>query len=192
MSVATDFPPEVFVRERASGGRRRLSLVTTLPDDEAWPSSPFAAGSAPAAGSPATAGCIALASAPHPGPAVRPRDHIRPVAAPVHLSATRRSALPTPLTSRVRLTRRGLIASALAVALSSAALLALAWQSAPPAPPSPARSPARVTVHTGDTLWSVARQVAPNRDPRDVVDDLRRVNHLAGVDVTPGQLLRTR
>jgi hypothetical protein len=57
---------------------------------------------------------------------------------------------------------------------------------------SSSAAPATVTVHSGDTLWSVATVVAPDRDPRDEVDDLVRLNHLAGVAVTPGQVLRTR
>jgi nucleoid-associated protein YgaU len=36
------------------------------------------------------------------------------------------------------------------------------------------------TVEPGDTLWSIARRVAPGRDPRPVVDRLIEANHLQG------------
>jgi LysM domain len=35
-------------------------------------------------------------------------------------------------------------------------------------------------VQPGDTLWTVAAAVAPDRDPRPVVDRLREANHLDG------------
>jgi Tfp pilus assembly protein FimV len=35
-------------------------------------------------------------------------------------------------------------------------------------------------VQPGDTLWSIARQVAPDRDPRPVVDALVEANDLRG------------
>ena len=47
----------------------------------------------------------------------------------------------------------------------------------------------QVTVQDGDTLWSVARQVAPQRDARDVVRQLRRLNHLASWSLRVGQQL---
>jgi hypothetical protein len=40
-------------------------------------------------------------------------------------------------------------------------------------------------------LWSIATQVAPSRDPRAEVAELQRVNHLDGVELAAGQLLRT-
>ena len=47
-------------------------------------------------------------------------------------------------------------------------------------------------VGAGDSLWSIAARIAPQRDPRAEVADLQRVNHLASTDLTPGQILRTR
>jgi hypothetical protein len=35
-------------------------------------------------------------------------------------------------------------------------------------------------VESGDTLWSIARRVAPGRDPRPVVDGLIEANNLRG------------
>ena len=46
----------------------------------------------------------------------------------------------------------------------------------------PDRPTPRVTyvVEPGDTLWSIARQVAPGQDPRPVVDGLIEANDLRG------------
>jgi len=46
-----------------------------------------------------------------------------------------------------------------------------------------------VTVEPGQSLWSVAEEVAPQADPRDVVDSIVRLNALDGVTVDPGQEL---
>ncbi|HZB58569.1 MAG TPA: LysM peptidoglycan-binding domain-containing protein [Actinomycetota bacterium] len=46
----------------------------------------------------------------------------------------------------------------------------------------PERPAPRVTyvVEQGDTLWSIARRVAPGRDPRPVVDGLIEANDVRG------------
>jgi LysM repeat protein len=48
---------------------------------------------------------------------------------------------------------------------------------------------AKVTVVGGETLWSLAKQVAPNADPRDVVADIMSVNRLSSADIRPGEQL---
>ena len=90
----------------------------------------------------------------------------------------------------LRLTRRGIGALAGLTALLAAALLWIAHLSAPAASAVGGR-PESVTVRTGDTLWSIAAAVAPQRDPRLVVGDLERINHLTSPLVVPGQVLRT-
>jgi len=47
-----------------------------------------------------------------------------------------------------------------------------------------------VVVQSGDTLWSIARAVAPEEDPRLVVDAIVDLNGLDGVDLLPGAELR--
>jgi LysM domain len=82
---------------------------------------------------------------------------------------------------RVRLTRRGrAVARALAIMLVVALFLLVAPGLA--RGDGPDRPAPRVTyvVEPGDTLWSIARRVAPGRDPRPVVDALIRDNDVRG------------
>lgn len=120
----------------------------------------------------------------HPG---RSATAARDRAADVH-GAGRVRAAPHPL----RLTRRGVVACVVACVLVSAAMLFLARATLAgrPASSTPA-SPATVVVEPGDTLWSIARAIAPDRDPRAEVRVLRDVNDLPGTRLIPGQVLRT-
>ena len=44
-------------------------------------------------------------------------------------------------------------------------------------------------VQQGESLWSVARRIAPANDPREVVAQIRRLNGLASSELQPGQQL---
>jgi LysM repeat protein len=95
----------------------------------------------------------------------------------------------------VRLTRRGVAVLAVAVGVLAAGLVWLAWLSAPgTATTGPSRpvAPVAITVQPGDTLWSIATHVAPDRDPRAEVARLQRLNHLSSADLATGQVLRLR
>jgi hypothetical protein len=96
----------------------------------------------------------------------------------------------------VRLTRRGVVVLAVGVAVLAAALMALAWLSAPASAggsgAGAASIPAHVTVSPGDSLWSIATRIAPDRDPRAEVADLKQWNSLGNGPLIPGQVLRTR
>ncbi len=46
-----------------------------------------------------------------------------------------------------------------------------------------------VTVDRGDSLWGIAEAIAPEADPRAVVDEIIRLNALDGAVVEPGQRL---
>ena len=46
---------------------------------------------------------------------------------------------------------------------------------------------ASVTVHSGQSLWSIAERGAPTADPRDVIADIVSLNQLQSAVVTPGQ-----
>ena len=82
---------------------------------------------------------------------------------------------------RTRLTRRGrVLVRALAIVLVVAVFLLVAPGLA--RGDGPDRPAPRVTyvVEPGDTLWSIARRVAPGQDPRPVVDGLIEANDLDG------------
>jgi Tfp pilus assembly protein FimV len=91
----------------------------------------------------------------------------------------------------VRLTRRGVVVLTVAVALLGVGLVWLGRLSAPQ-PASGAPAPRTVTVQPGDTLWAIAARVAPQQDPRAEVAALQARNHLSGVGLAPGQVLRVR
>jgi LysM repeat protein len=99
---------------------------------------------------------------------------------------------PSGRTTRLRLTVRGrrvlaVLAAVPAVIALSAAVIgggaALASRDAG----APAGSFSTVTVTAGDSLWSIAEDIAPGRDPRDVVDEIVRLNALDSVVVQAGQ-----
>lgn len=95
----------------------------------------------------------------------------------------------------VRLTRRGVIVLALASLALALGVVAAAWRSAPSGAggsAAPAHVPAAVTVHPGDTLWTIATRIAPQRDPRAEIADLQRLNSLGAGPLLPGLVLRTR
>lgn len=45
------------------------------------------------------------------------------------------------------------------------------------------------TVHRGDTLWSIARAVSPNADPRQTIAAIKARNHLKSSELVAGQQL---
>lgn len=55
---------------------------------------------------------------------------------------------------------------------------------------SDAKSYVVVTVASGETLWSLASQMADGGDVQSLVADIASANSLKGVDVTAGQKLR--
>ncbi|MGN8024891.1 LysM peptidoglycan-binding domain-containing protein [Microbacterium sp. 22242] len=48
---------------------------------------------------------------------------------------------------------------------------------------------ATVTVQPGDTLWSIAGEIAPQADPRDVVAEISTLNVIDGGAISVGQHL---
>ena len=48
---------------------------------------------------------------------------------------------------------------------------------------------AQTVVHQGESLWAVAKRVAPGHDPRAVVDQIADLNDLSSDALRPGQLL---
>ena len=97
------------------------------------------------------------------------------------------SLSPQPI-SQLRLTRRG---RAVITALAVITLILLGFlrggaafgQSTPSAP-------VRVIVQPGDTLWSIAKAMDPEADPRAGVSAIRALNKLSpAAHLIPGQAL---
>jgi Tfp pilus assembly protein FimV len=103
-------------------------------------------------------------------------------------------SIPAPRATRLRLTVRGRRILAALAALPAVIALSLAVVSGGSALAArdmggATESFATLTVSAGDSLWSIAEQVAPGADPRDVVDAIVRLNALDGVTVSAGQQL---
>lgn len=92
-------------------------------------------------------------------------------------------------TTHMTITRRGrvvistLVASAIiAVGLLFAGPVAQAGAEAGPEAPV-------YTVLAGETLWSIAKELAPTQDPRITIDQLMRTNNLRTAEIRPGDVL---
>ena len=102
-------------------------------------------------------------------------------AAPSQASASRR---PSAVTFRRRRVAAGVLGLGLVLASAQTAG-ALGSSSAPAATRGVAVIHYR--VHSGDTLWSIARVLAPNDDPRDIVDLLAQAH--GGSSIRPGDVI---
>ncbi|MBR94741.1 MAG: peptidoglycan-binding protein [Micrococcales bacterium] len=91
----------------------------------------------------------------------------------------------------LRLTRRGrLVAFSASVAALGAIVIGAGQVAGASGSDSQAsNSPAEqvVVVQAGETLWGIAREVAPGSDPRGVVRQIRQMNDLGTTPVVPGQ-----
>lgn len=128
---------------------------------------------------------------PHP----RPRDDEavvipfrRPGATPP-LRLVEPPAEQEPAPPPLRLTRRGRIVVAVLGVLLVGLLVWASSRIAEARSTVPGSAPSVVEVQPGDTLWSIARRVAPDADTRLVVADLQRRNGLSDTSVVPGQCL---
>ena len=177
MSVAPMLPPEI-VPSTVRGPREAV----VIPFPSVRPSEP---------------------ARPAAWPLARPRRIVRPARQPRSAgphrygpgAAERRPAglsRPGLRPAGLRLTRRGRLVVASAALL---AVVAFGWLGArlvharATIPPS---APAVVEVQSGETVWSIARRVAPRADIRAVVDAIVARNGLVGGAVHPGQRLVIR
>jgi hypothetical protein len=76
-----------------------------------------------------------------------------------------------------------------AAAVTLIVVSGLGWIGQNTAPEVPANT-AVVQVGAGETLWDIARRVAPQSDPRAVVERIRQLNQITGSAVSPGQWLQ--
>lgn len=100
-------------------------------------------------------------------------------------SGPRSADRPAPL----RLTRRGRIVVILFFVLVASVvggLLATASRASDPAGEVPVDG---VVVQPYDTLWSIASRAVPDRAPRPVIAEIRRLNGLPDYTVHPGEWL---
>ncbi|MCK6081873.1 LysM peptidoglycan-binding domain-containing protein [Microbacterium sp. EYE_5] len=110
------------------------------------------------------------------------------------IAITRIDAAPSFVAprTRLRITTRGRRVLAGLVAVPAVVALGIGILSGGGAlasgePGASAQSFETVTVLPGDSLWTIAQDVAPSYDPRDVVDDIVRLNALSSSVVDAGQ-----
>jgi LysM domain len=191
--------------------RRRRGPLAPMPASVVVPAAPVEPGIG-REHRPADPSARATAVAPPAAP-IRPRPAAEPVggakpapagAGPAGVRPERtRAVVSRPVGARVvrpapghlRLTRRGRLVTAVATLLIAVLTLVGVVSRAGAlreTAPVPASAPAQVVVAPGETLWSIAERVAPDRDPRTVVAGIQRLNDLPTADVRAGQTLLLR
>lgn len=110
--------------------------------------------------------------------------------------ATRPAARPHDAArrTRLRLTTRGrrvlaVVSSLPAVIAVSIVMFSGGGAVASAEAPSADRTFYTVTVLPGDTLWSIAGEIAPEADPRDVVDAVMGLNAMSSARLDIGQTI---
>lgn len=89
---------------------------------------------------------------------------------------------------RMRLTRRGRIVLAVLAALLAFGIAMVADQAMASGPADPVVH-GTVYVAPGDSLWSIASDVAGDRDVRDVIAQIEQLNALTSSEIQVGQEL---
>lgn len=131
----------------------------------------------------------AATPAAHPRPrtagAVRPQAGTGRSAPPLGVGTSGRARRV-----RSRLTPRGRVLVLLALVLAVLGAFSLGRVASSAATSAVVQPALRQTVvHQGDTLWAVARRIAPSSDPRRVVQQLQDLNGLRGGSLRAGQQL---
>ena len=93
------------------------------------------------------------------------------------------------MNTTLRLTRRGRVVVVMLLAALMCTAFAMGRIGSSQAATDRVQPYGQTTVKSGETLWSVAKRVAPGRDPRAVVEQIRSLNHLASGSVQAGQQL---
>jgi LysM repeat protein len=105
----------------------------------------------------------------------------------IHMTA----AAVTISTGDIRLTRRGrLLATISAVLFLLASVFALATSGAEASNTLNSAPAIEIVVSPGDTLWSIAKAVSPQADPRVTIYEIKAMNLIEGNSVYPGQIIR--
>ena len=112
----------------------------------------------------------------------------RPVSVRWSATSIGSDAVPLRLTRRGRRLARTVIV--LMAVLTALVLSVTARSSSVEAGNAPAEvATTTVVVQPGQTLWTVARSIAPNADVRDTVARIQDLNGITGASVRPGQQL---
>lgn len=91
----------------------------------------------------------------------------------------------------IRLTRKGRLV--MTISATVVALVAIFTQVTGGAEASNTQtvgSVVEVTVFPGDTLWSIAKAIKPEADPRATIYEIKAMNLIEGNTVFPGQVIR--
>ena len=97
---------------------------------------------------------------------------------------------PTPVLPHLRITARGravLLTLAASPLVIAAVILGLSGGSANASLEDSSATFTYVTVGAGQSLWSIAEELAPQAYPREVVADIVSLNQLGSADVEAGE-----
>jgi hypothetical protein len=92
----------------------------------------------------------------------------------------------------LRLTRRGravVLLTLVTLLVAAFSLGRVGSQASPRSAGTQHSTMSQTVVQPGESLWAVAKRVAPGHDPRAVIDQLADLNHLESSAVQAGQLL---
>jgi Tfp pilus assembly protein FimV len=123
-------------------------------------------------------------AAPFPaaGRTARTSTRVRPVPAARSTRTARRAY------TGIRLTSRGRALLMLGSALFLLVTIVVSGRFTADAGSTPAvPATSVVVVQPGENLWQIARRLAPGSDPREVLTQLRTLNHLGSAPVEAGQ-----
>ncbi|MDY3048528.1 MAG: LysM peptidoglycan-binding domain-containing protein [Rothia sp. (in: high G+C Gram-positive bacteria)] len=100
---------------------------------------------------------------------------------------------PTVSDQVFRLNRRGrfLLRGLPLLTLLALLILGALFQLAPAQAQDPSSQQGAQTIRVlhGDNLWTIAQQIAPEEDSRDVINRIIKLNQLTSAQLTPGQEL---
>lgn len=134
-----------------------------------------------------------------PAPPAPVPPHVAPVRGR-RLACSAQGRVLAPAVDRVRAARPSALRSGRVRRVVAAATVTLAvvgglgwigpgWVGPGASPEIPAKT-AVIRVGAGETVWDVARRVAPQSDQNAVVERIRQLNGIVGSAITPGQQLR--
>ena len=102
--------------------------------------------------------------------------------------SVRRPVAKSRPSARVYRRRRMVVGTALAVAVASMVTIAMGTSAIANEPGVGNQAvPRAIVVQQGDTLWEIARRIAPTGNISNLVDELVRIN---GADLQVGQIIR--